>query len=345
MKIVVCGAGGAIGGHLVRELLVRGNEVRAIDIKPKNEWWQLHNQAQNVQLDCTKVGGSGAFRGADAIYDLAENMGGIGYITTHKVACAESIEIGIAILREAVKAGVPRVFFSSSACVYNTNLQNTKYMVGGSGQSNDWQMSEDMAWPAQPEEGYGFSKLYMEELMKHYAEEQGLEVRIARYHNVFGEHSTWNDGKEKAPAAMCRKVATAVKTGNHEIEIWGTGKQLRSYLHMEDCVRGTIALMESDYSKPVNIGSDRSVTVDDLVSIVEQIGGVRLSRRYVDGAIGVDARNADISLAKEVCGWEPEVSLEYGLAMLYTWIEQQLNETSDKAFDTSDKLAEEFQGA
>ena len=185
-------------------------------------------------------------------------------------------------------------------------------------------LGEEDAWPAEPEEGYGFSKLYMEELMRYYRDEKGLEIRIARYHNVFGSPGSWNDGREKAPAALCSKVAVAAHTGK-PVVIWGNGQQLRSYLHVSDCVRGTIALMEGNYDEPVNIGSDHSVSVDELVSIIEEIAGVEVERHYdLSGAQGVSARNADISLAKEVIGWEPQVSLREGLAELYAWIEEEV---------------------
>lgn len=321
MKICVTGAGGMIGGALVGELLFQGHEVRAADIKPKQLWWQVHKTAQNLgEIDVSiQQAANHVARGADQIYHLAERMGGIGYITSNKILCAESIEIGIAMLRAAINEGVPRFFFSSSACIYPTHLQAfsaNKFKTVG--------LLEDEAWPARPEEGYGFSKLFMEELCRHYHDEQGLNVRIARYHNVFGAPGSWNDGKEKAPAALCRKIAEAVASGKHEIEIWGDGKQLRSYLSMTDCIAGTIALMNSDYDKPMNIGSNRSVSVDELVSIIEQIAEVNVERHYVPGAIGVDARNADISLARDELGWKPQVSLEKGLGDLYGWIEAQV---------------------
>ena len=337
MRTLVTGAGGAIGGHLVRALLDQGHEVRAVDIKEKSDWWQLHTGAQNLgTLDMSNPGGAlHAMHGVEWIYHLAEDMGGIGYITTHKVDCAESIEIGITTLRAAVKAQVQRFFFSSSACIYNTNLQNGgDPRIGGpvtkktmTGRFNDvYSLREDDAWPAQPEEGYGFSKLYMEELLKHYRDEQGLEIRIARYHNVFGEHGAWNGGKEKAPAALCRKIALIAKgLEAGPLQIWGDGSQLRSYLHVSDCVAGTIALMESGHDEPINIGSDRSISVNHLAALIETIAGVTPERFYAhQAAIGVNARNADITAAKEALGWEPRTSLEDGLVKLYDWIVTQL---------------------
>jgi nucleoside-diphosphate-sugar epimerase len=331
MKILVAGAGGAIGGHLVKALLNQGHEVRAVDIKPKSEWWQIHPHAHNwgnsdlarphVAEQCVAD--------AEQVYDLAERMGGIGYITTNRVECAESIEIGINLLRAAHAFHVKRFFFASSACVYPTDMQGYQETQG---LTMIPKLREDDAWPAQPEEGYGFAKLYMEELCRHYAEERDLEVRIARYHNVYGPYSSWNDGKEKSPAAICRKVAEAVVSGIHNIEIWGDGRQVRSYLHVSDCVAGTMALMASDHSEPINIGSDRAITVNELVALVEEIAEVKLGRFYDhNGPRGVAGRNADIRLAARVLDWKPEISLEQGLASLYGWIAAEVisNAASD----------------
>lgn len=320
MRVVVAGAGGAIGGYLVAELLKQGHEVRAFDIKNKRDWWQLHRNAQNFgEIDLRREpGDEWAVNGADRVYDLAENMGGIGFITTHRVDCAESVELGISLLRACHAQGVGRFFFASSACVYNTDLQNGMWREV---------LREEDAWPAKPEDGYGFAKLYMEELCRHYHEERGLDVRVARYHNVYGRHSSWRDGREKAPAALCRKVATAVLADSEEIDVWGDGEQLRSYMHAQDCVEGTIALMESEHDAPINLGSDRSISVNDMIDLIAiKIGGMRRLRKnyqYTE-ATGVAARNADITLARKMLNWEPKVSLEDGLADLYDWIYSEL---------------------
>lgn len=317
MKVVVAGAGGMIGGHLVKRLLQDGHSVRAVDIKSPRDWWQIHRglKAQNWgSRDLSKLNNAlDAVNGSDYVFDLAENMGGIGYITENRVDCAESIEIGINLLRASERCGVKRFFFSSSACVYNTALQ----------QSGMYSLKEDDAWPAQPEDGYGFAKLYMEELCRHYSEERGVETRVARYHNVYGPPCSWNDGKEKSPAALCRKVAEAEDTS--EIEIWGDGSQIRSYLHVDDCVEGTLALMDSDMNTPINIGSDRAVTIFELATMIEYIAGKDLDHRYnMQGAQGVVGRNADITMAKATLDWEPKVSLEDGLTQLYAWIKEQV---------------------
>jgi nucleoside-diphosphate-sugar epimerase len=298
--------------------------VRAVDIKPRVEWWQIHDKAHNWTRTDLRVPhlADHAVADADQVYDLAEKMGGIGYITSHRVECAESVEIGINLLRAASAYHVKRFFYASSACVYPTDLQGYEETQG---LTMIPKLQEIDAWPAQPEEGYGFAKLYMEELCRHYAEERGLQVRVARYHNIYGPYSSWGDGKEKSPAAICRKAAEAVVSGIHNIEIWGDGRQVRSYLHVSDCVDATIALMNSDYGKPINIGSDRAITINELVSIVEDIIGIQLGRFYDhNGPRGVAGRNADIRLVKQVLDWEPRVSLEQGLESLYGWISSEL---------------------
>lgn len=337
MKVLVAGGGGAIGGYLVKTLLDQGHDVRSVDIKPISQWWQVQHKAHNYSMvDLSKeVSARAAVEGAEWVFDLAENMGGIGYIESNRIGCAESIEIGINLLRASAQLGIKRFFFSSSACVYPTHLQTADLSTGVSAVRD---LAESDAWPARPEEGYGFSKLYMEELCRHYQEELGMETRVARYHNVYGPHSSWNDGKEKSPAAICRKVAEAVHTGTNQIEVWGTGRQVRSYLHVKDCVAGTITLMESDHREPINIGTEDAVTIDQLISITETVAGVRLERRYdLDAAIGVASRNADISAAKKMLGWSPQISLEDGIDHLYSWISRQVSGRASA--DTSPRTA------
>jgi GDP-D-mannose 3',5'-epimerase len=318
MRIVVCGAGGAIGGHLTKTLIQQGHLVRCVDIKPKSKWWQVHPEAENhgsVDLAIPRRAKE-MVEGAQRVYDLADNMGGIGYISSHKVAGAESVEIGISLLRASALANVGRFFFSSSACIYPTYMQKITDDAPA--------LKESDAWPAMPEEGYGASKLYIEQLMNHYNEECGLVTRIARYHNVYGPYGSWCDGREKAPAALCRKIVRAEMEKDYNIEVWGDGKQIRSYLYVSDCVAGTIALMESEYTKPLNLGSEFGISVDDLVALIEQIAGIHVEKHYViDAAQGVRSRNADITFARQHLSWQPKVNLIEGLALLYAWIKEQ----------------------
>lgn len=328
MNITVAGAGGAIGGHLVERLVGEGHAVRAVDIKPKNEWWQIHANAHNYPTTDLRVQSHAdkMVDGSDQVYDLAENMGGIGFIEANRVDCAESVEIGIALLRAAAKYRIDRFFFASSACVYPTHLQTPPSQTSPSGVAQVRALHETHAWPAQPEQGYGFSKLYMEELCRHYTDEQGLKTRVARYHNVYGPPASWNDGKEKSPAAICRKVANAVHNHSDHISIWGNGRQVRSYLYVSDCIEGTIRLMESDVKIPLNIGSSDAITINDLSRVIQAVAGVELDHQYdMTGALGVGGRNADVRQAKEFLGWEPQVPLPTGLGALYRWIENQIS--------------------
>jgi len=307
-----------IGSALVERLLSQGHDVRAMDIKPMSQWWRQFDRAENWDLsDCRSLGEvQEAVRGADWVFDLAEHMGGISFIESNRVDCAESIEIGINMLRESARAGIQRFFFSSSACIYPTHVQGSTHAIG---------LKESDAWPARPEDGYGFSKLYMEELCRNYREDRGLETRVARYHNIYSPYGSWNDGKEKSPAALCRKVAEAKCSGSGTIEIWGDGEQRRSYCYIEDCLDGTLRLMASDFHDPLNIGSDRLVSVNELVSIIEGIAGVSLKRSYdTTAAQGVRGRNSDNTLCRQVLDWEPQTPLEDGLRNLYYWIEAQV---------------------
>lgn len=321
MRVAVAGAGGAIGGHLVGRLLDEGHQVIASDIKPAREWWQHHQGAACLSMvDCsTEEGARTAVRGVDWVFDLAEEMGGIHFITSERVRCAESITIGINLLRAAAREHVSRFFFASSACVYNTALQMDPMSPA---------LTEDMAWPARPEDGYGFAKLYMEELCRHYREDGLLDTRVARYHNVYGPHGTWVGGREKSPAALCRKVAMAKLSGAPEIEVWGDGEQTRSYCYVDDCVEGSLRLMTSDWVQPLNIGSDRLVSVDHLATMAMDAAGYPVRLRHVPGPQGVRGRNSDNTLCRATLGWEPQVPLELGVANLYHWVEGQVRTAS-----------------
>jgi nucleoside-diphosphate-sugar epimerase len=316
--ILVAGGGGFIGGWLVRSLLEQGEAVRSVDIKPTSEWFQLHGDAENLVLDlrdldsCRK-----AVAGVRDVYDLACDMGGMGFIEAHKAECMISVLIGTHLLLASRDAGIERFFFASSACVYAAEKQQDAEVVA---------LREADAYPAMPEDGYGWEKLFTERMCRHFREDFGLTTRIARYHNVYGPDGTYEGGREKAPAAVCRKVATAVLSGNHEIEIWGDGKQTRSFTYIDDCLHGTRLVMHSDIEEPLNVGSSQLVSVDELVDIVEQIAGVSLKRSYkTDAPQGVRGRNSDNTLILERLGWEPSTTLATGLEHTYRWIYDQLS--------------------
>lgn len=315
---MVCGAGGFIGGHLTAELLRRGCAVRAVDSKPLGRWDQVHGGAQNlsaVDLSHPEHARS-AMRGCQTVYNLAADMGGIGFITGNRAQCMLSVLASTHLLVAAAGLGVQRFFYASSACIYPTYRQDVTDVVA---------LREEDAYPADCEDGYGWEKLFTERMCRHFFEDYGLEVRIARFHNVYGPHGTYAGGREKAPAAICRKVATAKQSGELAIEIWGDGKQTRSFMYVDDAVEGILRLSASDYHDPINIGSDRLITVDDLVSIVEDVAGVQLERSYLtDAPQGVRGRNSDNARIREVLDWEPTVDLETGLARTYTWIYDQL---------------------
>jgi nucleoside-diphosphate-sugar epimerase len=317
-RVVVCGAGGFIGGHLVGELLRRGaRSVRAVDCKPRSEWFQVFPEAENLELDLSRREAcDAAVAGTEWVFNLAADMGGMGFIESHKALCMLSVLINTHLLLAARERGVPRYFFSSSACVYNAEKQKSEDVVP---------LREEDAYPAMPEDGYGWEKLFSERMCRHFREDFGLETRVARYHNVYGPHGTWRGGREKAPAAICRKVIEAKLSGRHEIEIWGTGRQTRSFMYIDDCLEGTVALMESDVALPLNLGSSELVTIDGLVDIVEEIAKVKLVRRYDPGAPrGVNGRNSDNTLIRERLGWEPTIPLRVGMEKTYRWIYDQM---------------------
>jgi len=316
--IVVTGAGGFIGGHLVADLLQRGYErVRAVDMKPLRDWFQLLPQAENVQRDlrdksaCYEVSDS-----ADFVFNLAADMGGMGFIETHKAECMISVLINTHMLMAARDCGVKRFLYTSSACVYAADKQTSADVVP---------LKESDAYPAMPEDGYGWEKLFSERMCRHFTEDYGLESRVVRYHNVYGPNGTYDGGREKAPAAICRKVIQAKLTGSGEIEIWGDGEQTRSFMYIDDCLKGTELLMESDFAEPLNLGSDQLVTINQLVDIAESIAGLKLRRQYdLSAPKGVRGRNSDNTLIQEALGWAPGISLEEGLEKTYRWIYDQM---------------------
>src|SRR5271168_1879763 len=317
-KVVVCGAGGFIGGHLVKSLLDNGaNVIRAVDVKPMSEWYQTSAGVTNLVLDlkdkdnCMK-----AAHDAEVVFQLAADMGGMGFIENNKALCMLSVLTNTHMLMAAREKGVERFFYASSACVYNGDKQKTPDVVA---------LKEEDAYPALPEDGYGWEKLFSERMCRHFEEDFGLQCRVARYHNVYGPLGTWTGGREKAPAAICRKVIEAKASGKHQIEIWGSGHQTRSFMFIDDCLAGTKKIMDSDILEPINLGSSEAVTIDQLVDLAEAIAGVKLQRKYkLDAPKGVNGRNSDNTKINEYLGWEPSIRLKEGLAKTYEWIENEM---------------------
>src|SRR5256886_275824 len=316
-KIVVCGGGGFIGGHLVADLLRQGKQVRAVDVKPFEEWFQMFPEAENLQLDLRdKQSCERAVADVDLVYNLAADMGGMGFIENNKALCMLSVLINTHLLMAAKDAGARRLFYASSACVYAADKQTDPDVTA---------LKEEDAYPAMPEDGYGWEKLFSERMCRHFREDFGLATRIARYHNVYGPHGTYDGGREKAPAAICRKVVQAKLSGNPEIEVWGDGHQTRSFMWIDDCVKGTQMILEGDFVDPLNLGSSELVSINQLVDIVEEIAGVKLQRRYnLAAPKGVNGRNSDNTLIRKIFGWEPSTRLRDGLETTYRWIHDRL---------------------
>jgi GDP-D-mannose 3', 5'-epimerase len=317
-KAVVCGAGGFIGGHLVQSLLANGVDViRAVDIKPLDEWYQVSKDVESLSLDLKdKDSCLTAATGAEVIFQLAADMGGMGFIENNKALCMLSVLTNTHMLMAAREKGVERFFYSSSACVYNGEKQTSPDVVA---------LKEEDAYPALPEDGYGWEKLFSERMCRHFEEDYGLQARVARYHNVYGPLGTWTGGREKAPAAVCRKVIEAKHSGKHEIEIWGDGKQTRSFMYIDDCTKGTQMIAESEIHEPLNLGSDELVTINQLVDIAEDIAGIKLKRNYnLSAPKGVNGRNSDNTLIQQKLNWAPSIRLRDGLAKTYAWIEDEI---------------------
>jgi GDP-D-mannose 3', 5'-epimerase len=315
--VVVTGAGGFIGGNLVSDLRARGYaHVRAVDIKPLGEWHRCFDDVENLCLDLNlKENCETTAKGADEIYNLAANMGGMGFIENNKALCMLSVLINTHMLQAARKFNVRKFFYSSSACVYNGEKQATFEAPS---------LKEEDAYPALAEDGYGWEKLFSERMCRHFSEDFGLYTRVARFHNVYGPWGTWYGGREKAPAAICRKVIEAKISGKHEIEIWGSGNQTRSFMYIDDCLRGIDLIMHSAIREPINLGSSEAVTINQLVDIVEEIAGIKLRRNYdVSAPKGVNGRNSDNTLIRNYLNWEPSTTLRCGLAATYRWIYDQ----------------------
>lgn len=323
-KIVVAGAGGFIGGHLVKELVKAGQKVRAVDLKPLNEWYQVSPDADNLVLDLRlRENCYQAVNGYHEVFNLAADMGGMGFIENNKAACMISVLINTHLLIASKDCGIERFFYASSACVYNGDKQTDTDNPG---------LKEADAYPALAEDGYGWEKLFSERMCRHFREDFGLTTRVARFHNVYGPYGTFDGGREKAPAAVCRKVIEAGIAGNKEIVIWGDGLQTRSFMYIDDCIKGIQDIMYSNIEEPLNLGSSEMVSINELVTIVEDIAGYTLKRIYdLKAPKGVRGRNSENTLIKKYLGWEPSIHLRNGMKKTYDWIsEQVVNETRSK---------------
>ena len=318
-KIVVCGAGGFIGGHLIADLRRQGKtNLRAVDVKPFTEWYQKFDDVENIVLDLgEKEACEKAVQGVSEVYNLAADMGGIGFIENNRALCMLSVLINTHLLMAAKKEGTDRFFYASSACVYAADKQVDPNVTA---------LKEADAYPAMPEDGYGWEKLFSERMCRHFTEDFKVLTRVARYHNVYGPEGTYDGGREKAPAAICRKVISAKLSGKHEIEIWGDGQQTRSFQYIDDCVLGTQKILQSDVvTMPINLGSSEMVTINQLVDIAEEIAGIKLKRSYnLKAPKGVNGRNSDNTLILKLLNWEPSVSLKAGLEKTYRWIQDDM---------------------
>ena len=322
MKYLIAGAGGFIGGHLVNRLMNEGHEVVCVDIKPKEYWFQIFDQNENYSLDlkeyqnCLKVS-----KNVDYVLNMACNMGGMGFIENNKAECMLSVLINTNLLRACLLNDIKKYFFSSSACVYNASKQEKIFIPG---------LKEEDAYPAQPEDGYGWEKLFSERMCRHFTEDFKLATSVARYHNIFGPLGTFDGGREKAPAALCRKIIEAKINKKEEIDVWGDGEQTRSFLFIDDCLNGTFDLFKSDYHEPLNIGSEEQVSINQMISIIEEIASYKVRKNYqLDKPLGVRGRSSDNSLVNKKLDWSPKLNLKQGLELTYSWIYDQINSGSN----------------
>jgi GDP-D-mannose 3',5'-epimerase len=315
--VLVCGGGGFIGGHLVAQLRAQGKQrIRSVDIKACEQWYQVFDDVDNRVADLADPGAChAACDGVTEVYNLAADMGGMGFIENNRALCMLSVLINTHLLMAARDAQVSRYFYASSACVYNAAKQTANQAVA---------LKEEDAYPAQPEDGYGWEKLFSERMCRHFREDFGMHTRVARFHGVYGPFGAWEGGREKAPAAIIRKVIHAKATGQHEIEIWGDGQQTRSFAYIDDCVDGIERIMLSDSPEPLNLGSSELVSINQLVDIVEDVAGIKLRRTYnLDAPRGVNGRNSDNTRIQQLLGWQPSTRLRDGLAKTYAWIAQE----------------------
>jgi GDP-D-mannose 3',5'-epimerase len=321
MRILVAGAGGFIGGHLVDKLILEGHEIIAVDNKPFETWYQRFDQSQNFVADMKLIENAIQYsEGVKQVYNLAADMGGMGFIENNKAKCMESVLINTHLLQAAVKNKVEKFFFSSSACVYASFHQNSLDIAP---------LKELDAYPADPEDGYGWEKLFSERMCRHFQEDYGIKTHVARYHNVYGPNGTYVGGREKVPAAACRKIIEAVKSGNYEIEIWGDGKQLRSFTYISDCIDGSIRLMNSNFSNPINIGSSEMISINDLYKSIIEVNGLSFDKfkfsHNLSAPQGVRGRSSNNELCLKTLGWEPTITFATGIKETFEWIAKELN--------------------
>ena len=321
MRILVTGAGGFIGGHLTQKLIDAGHEVVAVDIKPLEKWYQLSEKSSSIVSDLKFLQNAIKYsEDIDQIYNLAADMGGMGFIENNKARCMESVLINTHLLQAARQNNVKNLFFSSSACVYASFHQNTLDIAP---------LKESDAYPADPEDGYGWEKLFSERMCRHFQEDYGIQTRVARYHNVYGPYGTYDGGREKVPAAACRKIIQAVKNGSYEIEIWGDGQQLRSFTYITDCIDGTIKLMNSEYSAPLNIGSAEMISINDLYKTIIEVNGLSFEKfkftHDLSAPQGVRGRSSNNEECRRVLNWEPNINFSTGIKKTFDWIAKELN--------------------
>ncbi len=316
-KFLICGAGGFIGGHISNELLRLGHVVTCVDIKPLDLWFQSHKDSENISMDLKILENCEIItKNQDYVINMACNMGGIGFIEWNKAECMISVLINTHLLMACKKNKIKKYFFSSSACSYNKDLQQKGFIDG---------LKEEDAYPANPEDGYGWEKLFSERMCRHFLEDFDLDTKVARYHNIYGPLGTFDGGREKSPAALCRKIAQAKIQGLDEIEVWGDGEQTRSYLFIEDCVEATLKFFESNYHGPINIGSEEQVSINQMIGLIEEIAKYKVTKNYnTKMPVGVKGRSSNNDKIKKELNWEPNYSLKQGLTETYNWIEGML---------------------
>jgi len=322
MKYLIAGAGGFIGGHLVKKLMDEGHEVVCADVKPKEYWFQIYEENNNYSLDLKEYENClNVTKNVDYVLNMACNMGGMGFIENNKAECMLSVLINTNLLRACLINNIKKYFFSSSACVYNASKQEKIFIPG---------LKEEDAYPAQPEDGYGWEKLFSERMCRHFTEDFNLKTSVARYHNIFGPLGTFDGGREKAPAALCRKIIEAKINNKKEVDVWGDGEQTRSFLFVDDCLKGTLDLFKSDFSEPLNIGSEEQVSINQMISIIEEIASYKVKRNYqLDKPLGVRGRSSDNKLVNKTLDWKPRLNLKQGLELTYSWIYNQITSGSN----------------